>query len=629
MNENETTIDADTIAEGIISYTEFLTDFKKVQEDEVIKKDADDPKSTQYTFRKFNTECYIIKKKYFDDFRRATNFDALNPILNSLNEENKNKFKEKLKEHLDEKPYQSKNANIKIYYELEEMKKVVKDFNNYSFVNKGICDAIGISEENLKDKALKVSKNKNDTCIISNNFTLTIPKKKIEEKKDNKKYKNLYYVEDLTKKIFTLLYFFDEEVIQKKMKKEIKDEYNFKEYYLINKEWLDNYKAFFSYDFFVKKLKNLLNKNNEKYNSYKKAKFYLNELIKKIGQINLYGETVIEDYIRNAKHFIPEMKRRVIQKDINVEGSYVQETPEVEEYFTPYGFYLINKDIFELLEREQFLYNIGDSIKDIVKFKVFIGNGKIIIKNKFFENDEQKINEKLYNANEYLIYVDNKSVNFKKEDDSDKDESFILYYLLNYSKEKESLFYEYLNMINKKNGFEEFTKKLNIKDINSVQDIKDKRGNVQGNFIIFRNKEEIIMNENIGSSLNPSQNDNQVNENQNQNNNQANDNHNQNNNKVNENHNQNNNQVNDINSNNNVVNNNEGSINVSNGVLNNNNYIIDNSESSLTESKTDNMDNESRINEDNNISSNSNINSDEIIIDNYKIDINEAKKKNH
>jgi hypothetical protein len=361
------------IVNGIISYTEFLTEFKKVNEDDVILQDPDNPNSTQYIFRKFNTECYIIDRKNFDDFRSANNFDALIPILNPLNEESKKKCKSIMKEYLYEHPHRYFNGNIKIYYELEEMKKVVKDFNNYSFVNKGIlCDGMGISEEYLKDKALKVSKNKNDTCIISNNFTLTIPKKKIEEKKDNKKYKNLYYVEDITKKIFTLLYFFDEEVIQKKMKKEIKDEYNFKEYYLINKEWLDDYKNFFLYDFFVKKLKNLLNKNNEKYNTYKKAKYYLNEITKNIGRINLYGETVIDDYIRNAQHLIPEMKRRVIEKEINVEDSYVQETPEVEEYFTPYGFYLINKDIFELLEREQFLYNIDDSIKDSLNLKYLL-----------------------------------------------------------------------------------------------------------------------------------------------------------------------------------------------------------------------------------------------------------------
>ena len=88
------------------------------------------------------------------------------------------------------------------------MKKVVKDINNYLFVNKEICNAMGIPEEYLKDKAVKVSKNKNDTCIISNNFILTIPKKKKEEKNEIKKYKNLYYVEDITKKNIHFIIFF-------------------------------------------------------------------------------------------------------------------------------------------------------------------------------------------------------------------------------------------------------------------------------------------------------------------------------------------------------------------------------------------------------------------------------------
>ena len=52
MTDTEKKAQADRIAEGIISYTEFLTEFKKVHEDEVILKDADNPKSTQYIFRK-------------------------------------------------------------------------------------------------------------------------------------------------------------------------------------------------------------------------------------------------------------------------------------------------------------------------------------------------------------------------------------------------------------------------------------------------------------------------------------------------------------------------------------------------------------------------------------------------
>ena len=135
-----------------------------------------------------------------------------------------------------------------------------------------------------------------------------------------------------------------------------------------------------------------------------------------MGQIRLSGETKIEDYLRNARNLIPEMKRREIEKDLNVEGSYIQETPEIEEYFTPNGFCLINKDIFELLEREQFFYNIDYSLKDIITFKILIGNGKIIIKNKIIENGEQTINEKLYNSKEYLVYVDKKRIKYMNKE---------------------------------------------------------------------------------------------------------------------------------------------------------------------------------------------------------------------
>ena len=102
-----------------------------------------------------------------------------------INEANKNKFKEELKKYLNNQSFQYNEENIKMYSELEEMKKVVQNFNDYSFVNKEIlCDAMGISEHFLKNKMVKASKNKNDTCIISNNYILTVPKKKIEKKRN-------------------------------------------------------------------------------------------------------------------------------------------------------------------------------------------------------------------------------------------------------------------------------------------------------------------------------------------------------------------------------------------------------------------------------------------------------------
>ena len=182
------------ITNGIISYLKFIKNFKKVNEDEVISRETNDSIIFKYTFRKFNDECYIIDKKYFDDFRSAINFDHLIQLLEpieNINEENIIKFKEELKKNLKKNDFKFELKNVKIYSELEEMKEVVKNFNNYTFVNKDLlCYITDISEINLKDKMMKVSKNKNDTCLISisNNFTLTINvKKMINENNDNKK----------------------------------------------------------------------------------------------------------------------------------------------------------------------------------------------------------------------------------------------------------------------------------------------------------------------------------------------------------------------------------------------------------------------------------------------------------
>ena len=93
------------------------------------------------------------------------------------------------------------------------MKEIIQNINNTSFVNEDIlCDGMGINKDILEGQKFKVSKNKDDLCFINipKNFTLKIQtsKKIIDENKENeiKEFKNLYYVEDLTKKIFILLY---------------------------------------------------------------------------------------------------------------------------------------------------------------------------------------------------------------------------------------------------------------------------------------------------------------------------------------------------------------------------------------------------------------------------------------
>ena len=91
MEEKENNIEK--ISDGIISYLEFLKLFKKVKSDDTISQEVETKNKFTYIFRQFELECYIIDKKYFDEFRRAINFNELINLLNPVNEENKKNLK--------------------------------------------------------------------------------------------------------------------------------------------------------------------------------------------------------------------------------------------------------------------------------------------------------------------------------------------------------------------------------------------------------------------------------------------------------------------------------------------------------------------------------------------------------
>jgi len=226
------------ISEGVISYMEFLKLFKTVKNDDIISQELQNNNKFTYIFRQFELESYIINKKYFDEFRKAINFNELINLLNPINEENKKKFKIELKKHLDKNPFIPNGDKIELYSEINEMKKLVKNFSNYSFINKELLNVMGVPESKLEGKMMKVSKNGKNTSLlsISNNFILNIEIEKKKENNDDKKekekekennkikkannknYKNLYYLEEITKNIFVLLYF-NEQFIQNKIPK--------------------------------------------------------------------------------------------------------------------------------------------------------------------------------------------------------------------------------------------------------------------------------------------------------------------------------------------------------------------------------------------------------------------------
>ena len=243
---------AEIMTNGLISFQKFLKEFKQVVKDEVIQK-INNKFEISYNFRKFNIECYIIDKKYYDEFCKAINFKEISKVLSIINEENTEKCKQMVKERLKDENFNIDVNDIQFYADQEGLKKIVGHFNNYSFLNKELLvDCMGVPEEKLKSKKIFVSKNEKNTTLlnIEENFTMSINiekkdvEKEVETKKEvenkvqiKKKPKNLYYVENITKKIFLLLYKKDE-LLNKKIHKNSKDSYKFKNYYLISKEWL-------------------------------------------------------------------------------------------------------------------------------------------------------------------------------------------------------------------------------------------------------------------------------------------------------------------------------------------------------------------------------------------------------
>ena len=182
-------INIEKISEGVISYMEFLKLFKSVKNDDIISQEFQNNNKFTYIFRQFELECYIIDKKYFDKFRKDINFNELINLLNPLDEENKKKFKIELKKYLDKNPFIPNGDKINLYSEINEMKELVKNFNNYSFINKELLNAMGVPESKLEGKKIKVSKNGKNTSLLftSNNYILSF---EIEKMKDEINIKN-------------------------------------------------------------------------------------------------------------------------------------------------------------------------------------------------------------------------------------------------------------------------------------------------------------------------------------------------------------------------------------------------------------------------------------------------------
>ena len=350
MTEDEKTNIIEKISNAIVSYLRFTIAFKNLKTEKIQEITSGD---NYYSFRLFKTQCYFIDKDSFNEFSSSVNLSEMLKILKPINEKNIIKLKEELKKYFEENPFQPIKRNVKIFYMKEEMKEVVRNFGNYTFVNKEfLVDGMGVPEDELKNNFFRASKNKTTTFLkpLKNDYTFKIKFKSNQKEKTNKIAEP---IEEIIKKFLILLYF-NEQRIKNKIKKNVKDVYNFKHYYLIKKDWLNDFKRIFKYEEII----NALNLENKRY-SY--VKFNLTKLIKeeKLKNIKL-EENDADKKIKNGSYLIPKMNKIETQKIIKDNNEYYQETidPDIENKLieAPYDFEIVSDDIFEPLIRGNFFY---------------------------------------------------------------------------------------------------------------------------------------------------------------------------------------------------------------------------------------------------------------------------------
>ena len=213
------------------------------------KNDQDSP----FNFRDSPIECvYIISGKDFNNiinYLKELNKD--NNILNNEKEESEGKDANKINNTFNPE-------DIHFYTELKELKETSKNELDYCIIKEDILKALKIDNDLYKDKNVSYFVfDQKHFLLFKDNEVLEI-KKNIDEyivesdEKDDLMIKLENSKKSLIKKL--ILLYANEKNINNMLKSNIKDEYDFNEYYLINKQWIEDFKKKCSYKIISKKL---------------------------------------------------------------------------------------------------------------------------------------------------------------------------------------------------------------------------------------------------------------------------------------------------------------------------------------------------------------------------------------
>ena len=355
-----------------------------------------------FDLEKETFEGYLIDKKYINYWKKFTDYEKIKDKIYMANDANAKNVIKKYRQNNRFKEYQPDADQAHFYCPFSLYKSVKMNGKQYVLINKEFWKLICLNKAQndnginyyIENESLVLDFGLNGKLEImtddnilnsekemilkdTNNFTDI----EVDENCDENDYLEL-------KKLF-LLYAYEQELKNKLNNLRYSDD-DFDEYYLISKEWMDQYKRYYHYD----ELCNLINQKENIRNllikGYENAKKYIEYAANKI----------LITRKKNKESFPQNLKE---ENTFLSDGSSVNIKNDVEVTFWK-SFEIVNEDLKNLLSNSQ-VY--GYDMERVSSAKGLISGGKFIIDLSNDPNNEDVYALEIGNVrNNDMIFVD-------------------------------------------------------------------------------------------------------------------------------------------------------------------------------------------------------------------------------
>ena len=372
------------------------------------------------------SECYLIDKRYFDYWKKFSNYDEIKNLIYKRDYNSARKIITQYRQNNRYRKYQA-DAIQYIFRSPDELYNALKnEGKSFVLIDNNFWELI-CTEKGLKESGgmnYLIGKNcitfyfpQNGKCKIITDDNIIDNYKEIFINKDNdNSFINEKSEESELEKII-LLYAFEQE-IKNKINNITYKENMFKDYFLISKEWILEYKKYYNFDEISrmiqkkKDLRQLLNKG------YNEAKRNMRLILKKIVFNQYYLKKEFPEILKNNNTFLSEREEVTInnQSTIYYWKNFEIVNNDLKDLLsnsTVHGYNFLNSSQAKcLISSGKVIVDISDDDynKDSALEIGIINNSDMIYNDEFifkYDSDQSK--------NDHLFYFKNDFLNFQRE----------------------------------------------------------------------------------------------------------------------------------------------------------------------------------------------------------------------